>query len=339
MKKVIVGFSGGIDSTATALMLREAGYEVRLLTLQTTDSTEAIDQARRRAEQEGLPWESLDLRSTFRHEVINYFLDSYRRGETPSPCVVCNARIKWPHLYEYMLQQGYDYIATGHYVRIESVGQHYFVRRGVDPLKDQSYYLWDLPQEYLQKALTPLGNFYKSDIIRQYGQSAPPRESMGICFLEGCSCRAFLKKHLQTVPGEIVNEQGEVVGHHEGYALYTIGQKKGGNLHLKGKVITGIDPLHNRLQIGSMQQLHYTHLILGSYRIMDRSLLQAPTPFQVRIRGVGQNPGGRAHLVQHTSETLHIQLDEPAIAPAPGQPVVLYQADRVIGGGFLKHYF
>ena len=339
MKKVIVGFSGGIDSSATALMLREAGYTVRLLTLQTTDDVGLLDRACRRAEQLGFPRESLDVRERFQREVIDYFLESYPRGETPSPCAVCNARIKWPLLYEAMRQKEYDRIATGHYVRIESVGGRYFIRKGVDPNKDQSYYLWDLPQEYLQCALTPLGAFYKREILHRYGQSDTPRESMSICFLSGLSCAEYLQRHLPVNPGEIIDETGHVIGRHAGYALYTIGQKKGLQLNQEGKVVTGIDPLHNRLRVGPPHTLRHHHLILHSYRITDPTLLQSLGSFSVRIRGIGQNPGGQAHLIEQTAETLHLYLEEPALAASPGQPVVLYDQDRVLGGGFLKSYF
>ena len=339
MKKVIVGFSGGIDSTATALILREAGYTVQLLTLQTTDDIGLLDRACRRAEQLDLPWESLDVRERFRHEVIDYFIESYRRGETPSPCAVCNARIKWPLLYDAMRQKGYDYIATGHYVRIESVGERYYVQQGVDPNKDQSYYLWDLPQKYLQSALTPLGSFCKSEILRRYGQSDTPRESMSICFLSGLSCAEYLQRHLPVNPGEIIDETGQVIGRHAGYALYTIGQKKGLQLDREGMVVTGIDPLHNRLRVGPPHTLRHHHLILHSYRISDPTRLQPSASFRVRIRGIGQNPGGQAHLIDQTADTLHLYLEEPALAASPGQPVVLYDQDRVLGGGFLKSYF
>ncbi len=339
MGKVILGFSGGIDSTAAAIMLREAGHEVLLLTLQTIDSTDMLDQACRQAEKLGIPWEYYDIREKFRRTIVDYFIDSYRRGETPAPCTVCNTLIKWPVLYDTMLARGYDHIATGHYVRIEKNRGSYCIRRGIDPHKDQSYYLWDLPSRYLTKALTPLGNHYKRDIVRQYGTGELQRESMGVCFLRGRSCQDFLREHLATTPGEVVDRTGRIIGRHDGCALYTIGQKKGLYIDRVNWAVTAIDPPHNRLQAGESDELLHRHLILHHCRITDPSSLRTGTPLSVQIRGVGENPGGYAQLIRQEADRIHLQLDEPARAAAPGQPVVLYEQDRVLGGGYLKGYF
>lgn len=339
MEKVILGFSGGVDSTAAAIMLREAGYDVRLLTLNTTGSTELLSKARQRAERMGMPWESCDVQEIFRREIVDYFIDGYRRGETPAPCTVCNPRIKWRILYETMKERGYDRIATGHYVRIEVSEGLYFVRRGIDPIKDQSYYLWGLPQPYLEHALTPLGDCFKSDIKPIYGQQTPQRESMGVCFLGGRSCADFLRERMAELsPGEVVDEQGRVIGRHDGYALFTIGQKKG--LHAPpGTVVTAIDAAENKLVAGPSEKLLHRNLILRDCHFTDPQAPGKCSRLEVKIRGVGHNPGGYARITRQTAADLHIRLAEPARAAAKGQPVVLYEDDRVLGGGFLAGYF
>lgn len=340
MKKVILGFSGGVDSTAAAILLREAGYEVRLLTLDTTGSAELLGQAHRTALRLDMPWESCDVRERFRREIVDYFTESYRRGETPAPCTLCNVHIKWRVLYERMRETGCQYIATGHYVRIVAENGRYFVHKGIDPLKDQSYYLWGLPQEYLRHALTPLGEHRKSDIKATYGHHVPRRESMGVCFLEGRCCADFLRERLSGIsPGEIVDAGGQVVGTHQGYAFYTIGQKKGLNTQMPGAVVTAIDARANRLVAGRAEELLHRNLILRDYHLTDPEHLERSPKLSVKIRGVGHNPGGYARIVGRDLQNLHILLDEPAMAAAAGQPAVLYEGGRVLGGGFLSDYF
>lgn len=214
-KSVLLGFSGGIDSTAAAAILREEGYDVHLDTLDTTGDPELLQRARETARKLGLPWHCSDVRERFRSEIIDYFVDGYRRGETPAPCTRCNPLIKWESLFRTATACGYDHIATGHYFRIHREGNTRFVRMAADPAKDQSYYLWGVPQACLSMALTPMGDRFKSEVKTRYCNGGLQRESMGVCFLEGRSYRQLLSEKLpQLEPGEIVDREGHVVGCH-----------------------------------------------------------------------------------------------------------------------------
>lgn len=366
-KRVLLGFSGGIDSTAAAIMLREKGYEVHLVTLDTTGSSELLDKANRGATQLNMPLQILDVKDRFRQEIIDYFIDGYRRGETPAPCTRCNPQIKWDTLYHLAQQQGFDHIATGHYFRIHRSEGIYYVRKAIDPIKDQSYYLWGVPQACLAMALTPMGDQIKSEIKTQYSSSPQKeahRESMGICFLQGEDYRTFLHHELPTIgTGEIVDRQGHVVGTHTGYTHYTIGQKRGLNTTLHGVAVIAIDPVHNRLVVGDSASLYYHTLILREWHSPSLQQLFTSESLQIVIRGIGRNPNGTAHIYPHPSAValnsmessiakesyhdpatisptrLRIELDSPAWAPAKGQPVVIYHGDLVLGGGILDEYY
>lgn len=224
---VLLGFSGGIDSFAAVGLLQAAGYHVTALTLDMRGDSALLEKARLRAGALGIPWRMRSVRERFEREVVDYFTDSYFRGRTPAPCTRCNSRIKWPCLAAEADALGIRYIATGHYFRITSAGGKRYVTRAADNRKDQSYYLWDLPQEVLDRVLTPMGTVIKRNIVEEL---ADRRESMGVCFLEGRPCRDFLRSRDKTEalrPGPIIDSAGHRLGTHDGAALYTIGQKKG----------------------------------------------------------------------------------------------------------------
>lgn len=317
----------------------EQGYAVTLVTLNTLGDPCMMEQAHRSAQHLGLPLRMEDLRVAFRRDIIDYFTESYMRGETPAPCTRCNTLIKWKTLYDIARREGYDHIATGHYFRILHEDDIYYVRTAVDPIKDQSYYLWDLPQEYLQTALTPMGDRVKSEVTATLPSTQRPRESMSICFVKDRSYTEFLKREVPgIIPGDIVTSQGEIVGRHDGCALYTIGQKRGVRTNHPAAIqVTDIDAKHNRIIAGNDTDLYHHHLELKSYRIPNLPQLLSSDTVRVKIRGVGRNPEGFARI-RPQGELLHIDLEQPAWAAAKGQPVVLYDHDRVVGGGILAHY-
>lgn len=364
-KRILLGFSGGIDSTAAAIILREQGYDVHLVTLDTTGNLELLDKARKGATKLNLPLQILDTKGRFRQEIIDYFIDGYRRGETPAPCTRCNPQIKWDALYNLAQHQGFDHIATGHYFRIHREQSIYYVRKAIDPIKDQSYYLWGVPQSCLSMALTPMGDQIKSEIKTLYStpqKKNAQRESMGICFLHGADYRDFLQRELPPIgTGEIVDRQGQIVGQHSGYTNYTIGQKRGLNTTLQGVAVTAIDSLHNRIIVGDPASLFYHTLILREWHSPNPQKLFTSNSLRVIIRGIGRNPNGTAHMYPYPAievpdakiantectnrdsttilpQMLRIELDCPAWAPAKGQPVVIYQDDLVLGGGILDDY-
>ncbi len=336
-QKVLLAFSGGIDSCTAARILLEQGYDVSLLTLNLFGE-EPISRAIETANSLGLPLKIKQLTNRFQREIIDYFMNGYQRGETPAPCTRCNTHIKWHELYETALREGFDRIATGHYFRIQQKEGIYYVRQALDPIKDQSYYLWGIPQEILKITLTPMGNRIKSEIIQNAPLAHRTPESMGICFLQGSSCTEWLKKHLPDIPqGDVIDTRGNVIGQHDGYPFYTVGQKR--NLHCNQSspvYVLQIDSEKNRIVAGSSDELFHHHLFVREYTSPCLNRLVKSSSVRIKIRGIGRNPEGFAHIhiVDHL---LQIDLETPAWAPAPGQPVVFYDGDLVVGGGILDH--
>lgn len=373
-QRVLLGFSGGVDSCASAAILLRSGFEVMPVILDATGDKGLIKAAGEAAGRLGLDLRVADVRNLFKEKIIYYFVDGYRRGETPAPCTVCNPAIKWRTLYEIaQAEEGYDHIATGHYFRVHCEKGKYYVCRGIDPVKDQSYYLWALPQEYLRKALTPMGDRIKSDIKEKYGEYTPARESMGVCFLQGQNYAEFLHRQgIPIVPGDIVDKDGNVIGSHEGYPLYTTGQKRGLNIFgstagaatagcgelrrvpaasggpdgagAEAMVVTGIDAAGNRIEVGGDEQLYHTNLLVDGVVAADLERLLRSEMVTVKIRGLGRNLAGYARIRPErqaalNTECLRVALDSPAWACAKGQPVVFYEGDLVLGGGFLRKYW
>lgn len=337
--KVLLGFSGGIDSTAAALYLRDSGYEVLLETLDTTGDLQFLENARRTAENIGLQLHFSDVRDEFRRSVIDYFTDGYLKGHTPAPCTVCNSAIKWKTLFRRAVETGARHIATGHYFRIARSGGLYFVRRGADPVKDQSYYLWQLSQEILSMALTPMGEKIKSEVKRESGFLPDAAESMGVCFLKGIDYGDFMLRSCKDiVPGSMVDLSGRMVGTHRGCALYTIGQKKGLDCPLPGAVVTGIDAARNLITVGKDKDLYSDKLSLRDCVAPDMDRLLSSDRITVMVRGLGRNPKGYAKVTR-CGQGLDVELSDPAWAAAPGQPVVMYEDDMVLGGGFLDRAY
>lgn len=338
--KVLLGFSGGIDSTAAAIYLRDQGYDVTLLTLNTIDDQKLLAYAKVRAHDMGFNLIIADVRKEFKHKIIDYFTSSYLNGLTPAPCSLCNPVIKWNTLHRIATEGGYDHISTGHYFRIiQERGKHY-IRAAADPVKDQSYYLWGLSQEQLKMIITPMGERLKTDVKASLPKDMRPRESMGVCFLGGENYVKYLQKNADITikEGDIIDSQGSIVGSHSGCALYTIGQKKGLNTKLIGAVVTVIDPQTNTLTVGSDAELHHNNLSINSYNVVDIERLLSADRLRVKIRGFGRNPEGFCSTKLEHNKII-IQTQSPVWAAAKGQPVVFYDDDIVLGGGILDNFW
>lgn len=332
---LILGFSGGIDSAAAAQRLSAEGYDVTALTLDMTGDSTAVEQARRRAAGLGLRHEVVDIRAGFRREVEDYFTDAYLAGHTPAPCTRCNERIKWPQLIAHADATGAHYVATGHYFRIEYHNGHPYVARAADQAKDQSYYLWGVPPATLRRVVTPMGDVIKKELAPA---KDAPRESMGVCFLGGGGYRDLLESRFgPLVPGEVVDTQGRVISRHDGAACYTIGQKRGLGLP-DGMAVVATDIARNRLVAGPDALLWHHTLELEQCRVTDERELLEATDLRVVIRGVGRNPQGTARITR-TPTGYRAELEEPAWAPAAGQPAVFYRGGRVLGGGIVVRYY
>ena len=237
MKSVLLGFSGGIDSCTSAQRLTQEGYRVVALTIDTMGDTSMLERAQSKAEELGIEWIAYDAREEFKREIIDYFCREYAAGHTPAPCTRCNTLIKWNILVKEANRLGIEHIATGHYFNIVKRNGLHYVAKGLDPAKDQSYYLWGLTQETLSRALTPMGNAIKSEVKSAFKDKS---ESMGICFLQGLPYADFLRNHnIAMHEGDIVNEEGDICGTHNGIARYTIGQRRGVGIP-EGKRVIGI---------------------------------------------------------------------------------------------------
>lgn len=331
MKSVLLGFSGGIDSTAAAQRLRGEGYRVVAITIDTMLRSESVERARLRAEELGIEWYLYNGRERFERDIVEYFCQKYRRGHTPAPCTRCNTLIKWQILLEEAERLGIEHIATGHYFNIEQHNGYYYVIKGIDPAKDQSYYLWGLSQEVLRRAITPMGRLIKSEVKEGLKDKS---ESMGICFLEGRPYAEFLERRgVDMREGEIIDESGSVCGSHNGIARYTIGQKRGEGLK-DGLRVVDIDAANNCIIVGASTSLYKHKLYITDCNIVDINELLTADDITIKIRGIGVNPlqpvsveGWESGFVVHTPDA--------AFAPAKGQPLVFYRNNRVIGGGIV----
>lgn len=331
MKSVLLGFSGGIDSTAAAQRLRGEGYRVVAITIDTMLRSESVERARLRAEELGIEWYLYDGRERFERDIIEYFCQEYRCGHTPAPCTRCNTLIKWQILLEEAERLGIEHIATGHYFNIELHNDHYYVTKGVDPAKDQSYYLWGLSQEVLRRAITPMGRLIKSEVKEGLKDKS---ESMGICFLEGRPYAEFLElRGVDMREGEIINECGKVCGCHNGIARYTIGQKRGEGLK-DGLRVVDIDAANNRIIVGASTSLYKHKLYITNCNIVDVNELLTADDITIKIRGIGVNPQ-QPVSIESWDDGYIIHTPDAAFAPAKGQPLVFYRNNRVIGGGIV----
>lgn len=337
----MLAFSGGIDSCHAARLLSSQGYSVTALTMDMTGDNGLVSYARKKAGELGIEFIAEDCRDIFRKNVTDYFVSEYISGRTPAPCTICNYAVKWKVLYEKALAMGAGYIATGHYFNIIHDNGYFYVSKGSDPVKDQSYYLWMLPQEILSRTLTPMGNVIKSEVKRSLPDGNTDKESMGICFLKGRPYRDFILGHtgrqtaipVSVCPGDITDTKGNVIGSHDGAAFYTIGQKKGLTLPA-GHSVTGIDTANNKVITGPTESLYRHTLTATGCMFVNPEDLDRDN-ISVVIRGIGRNPEGGCS-VRYDGRTMTINLGNPAWAPAPGQPVVLYDGDRVLGGGILS---
>lgn len=352
--EVLVAWSGGIDSATAAELLREAGYRPRALFLDMLDAAPARERAREMAERMGIPLTIEPCHELFRREIIDYTLAEHVAGRTPAPCSRCNPRIKWRLLAETADRMGIRHIATGHYARTATLDGHVCFRRGADEAKDQSYYLWDVPEEIVSRAILPLGGYtkqaVKAGMARRYTSLPTDRESMGVCFTGDSNYEDFLRRHLPVgclTSGEAVDwRTGAAVGRHEGYGLYTAGQKRGispiaSALNKGGKPmrVVSLDPSRNRVVVSTEEEaLSRRTVWLTAWRtvVAPSMLSRHADELEIRVRGIGRNPQKGARITVEPDGRMRIDLLNDSVwAPMPGQPAVFYLNDCVVGGGIL----
>jgi len=352
-KRVLLGMSGGIDSTVSAMLLLEQGYEVVGVTFRTFDSikesclakekgccsVESIMEAKHNAEKMGFEHHIVDFRDTFKRCVIRNFIDEYMAGRTPNPCVLCNSHIKWGELMRVADEYGCDYIATGHYARIKEQDGHVYLATAADTKKDQTYFLWMLTEEQLRRTIFPLGDLTKDqvrEIARQHGYEklATKRESQEICFVPNDDYRAFLRANVpdyteRVRAGEYVDAEGHVLGQHQGYVNYTIGQRKGLGIALGHPAyITHIDAATNRITLGTNDDMYATELQFQPSN--DLKQYQTTSNLMAKVRYRSQ-----AVPVKKIDGNC-MEFATPVWGVTPGQSVVIYQDDLVVGGGIIQ---
>jgi len=346
MARVFVAMSGGVDSSVAAALLMEAGHDVTGVTMRLLSdvddtgsccSLEGVRSAKRVCDTLGIPHYTLEFSGEFQRDVVEPYCDEYAAGRTPNPCIACNDRVKFSELMRRVALQGGEFLATGHYARIvrDAEGTPWLAR-GVDASKDQSYFLYRMTEPQLERTLFPLGEWTKADVRAKARELALPAaeraESQETCFVPDDDVRAFVRARRPDAfgPGSIVDDSGAVVGSHDGVPGYTIGQRKG--LRLSGSertFVTGIDPLTRTVTVGPREALSAT-LVTASAAVWRGAESQAVTA-RVRYRG----PEPRAIAV-HDDGMLGLRFDEPVEAPSPGQAIVCYDGDRVIGGGVIE---
>ncbi len=351
--------SGGIDSSVAAVMLHEQGYEVVGMTMKTWDyassgaskketgccSLDSINDARNIAVQLGFPHYIIDIRDEFGDFVINHFTDEYLAGRTPNPCVLCNTHIKWDALLRRADQLGCEFIATGHYANVREENGRYVISKGIDENKDQSYALWGISQKSLSRTIFPLGKLHKSEIRqmaldRGFTELVNKPESYEICFIPDNDYRGFLKRRVEGLEervagGEFVLEDGTVIGTHEGYPFYTIGQRKGLGVALGFPVyVTRIDKEKNQVVLGNYEELAKNAMTVGKLSMSKyENLIDRAIPTVTKVR---YNDGGTEAIIEQVGDKMKVHFLTGVHAIAPGQAAVFYEGDDVVGGGWIE---
>lgn len=360
--RILVAMSGGIDSSVAAVMLHEQGYEVIGMTMKTWDyassggskketgccSLDSINDARNIAVNLGFPHYILDIREEFGDYVIDHFTGEYLEGRTPNPCVLCNTHIKWDALLRRADKLECEFIATGHYANIRNENERFVISKGTDSWKDQSYVLWGVSQESLSRTKLPLGHLKKSEIRdmateRELFDLVNKKESYEICFVPDNDYRGFLKRRVEGLEesvkgGNFVSEEGKILGKHEGYPFYTIGQRKGLGMAFGSPVyVTEIRKDTNEVVLGKESDLDRNGMMVGKIVMQKYADLQGKN--LETITKVRYKHDGTPAIITQEGAKMKVLFHEQVSGIAPGQAAVFYEGDDVVGGGWILKSF
>ena len=347
MKTVFVGLSGGVDSAVSAALLKSEGYRVvgafiKIWQPEFTECTWQEDRldAMRVAAALGIPFKEIDLSEEYKNEVVTKMVEGYARGITPNPDVLCNSKIKFGPFAQWAFSEGADVIATGHYARTERVGNHTHLLRGGDENKDQSYFLWQLSEKDLSRVLFPVGTLTKTQ-VRAHAERlrlpvAAKSDSQGLCFVGAVTIPQFLKQYISVDPGEVLDEHGTSIGVHEGAALYTLGQRHGFNVDSTQTASTpyfviATDIKKNTITVSSDR----TKAARNIFSITDTRWVDETPTFPLRAEGQVRYRSAAVPLTISKNTKLEVKTEKEVIA-ASGQSLVVYENDRVLGGGIIS---
>ncbi len=343
-KRVILGMSGGLDSSVSAHLLKKQGYEVIGITLRFSEASKCCSEndvcdARKVAQNLGIEHYTIDVTDLFSEQVINYFIKEYSQGKTPNPCAVCNREVKFKILLGKADNLNAQFIATGHYSRIQHEGSNSHLMKGRDKKKDQSYFLTRLRNEWLDKILFPVGEYSKKEVSKIAKQSNLPffkkEESQEVCFIKGNDYRTFLSEKMPELmkSGSIINTEGTVIGEHKGIFFYTIGQRKGIQVNInKPLYVISINPEKNRITVGDEKDVYKREFLA---KRMNWLVPPSEIPDEVFVKIRSQHQPSEA-VIDVREEHVLVNFGEPQMAITPGQLAVFYKNDTVLGSGWIN---
>lgn len=359
MEKILLTMSGGIDSSVCGILLKEQGYDISAITYRTYDtisesciskqtgccSIESMLEAKRFAEQLGISHQIVDFREKFKSTIIDNFIAEYTSGRTPNPCVNCNLAIKWGQVISIAKKLNCTKIATGHYAQVKYQNGRYFLSSGIDKTKDQTYFLWRLTQDDLAQTIFPIGSYTKNEIRkiandRGFEKLSKKKESQEICFIPDNDYRRFLNDMAPEIikklgQGDFVLSNGKVVGKHNGYPFYTIGQRKGLNIALgEPYYVIDINPTNNKITLGKRNELEVKQTTVRDINLMKYQAIP-PEGLEVTVKIRYRTPPEKA-IIYCKNDTITVNFENPVTAVTPGQSAVFYEEDDVVGGGIIQ---